>query len=119
MRGKSITVASVIGPHTVTSEPTWSWTSLMQVNWSAHIRLQLKSRNHDCKDFTRAVLSRSGQSPAARGEGVLQEFKLPFQAGQAFGVVLDNSRERRGVGLDLVGAGSDLFRRAGQTGLGS
>ena len=52
MRGKSITVASVIGPHTVTSEPTWSWTSLMQVNWSAHIRLQLKSRNHDCHDFT-------------------------------------------------------------------
>src|SRR6516165_5850966 len=50
-----MTVASVIGPQTVNSEPTCSWTSLMQVNCKAHIKLQLKRKNHE----------RSGMPPRA------------------------------------------------------
>jgi len=45
-------VARVIGPQTVKSDPTWSWTSLTHVNCNAHIRLQLKRKNQDRIHFT-------------------------------------------------------------------
>ena len=45
--GISMSIASVIGPQTVNIGPTWSCTSLMQVNCSAHIRLQQNRNNQE------------------------------------------------------------------------
>src|SRR5579884_266338 len=67
--GYNMMVASVIGPHTVNSEPTWSCTSFTQVNCRAHIRLQRKRNIHDriragsldCTIMEQARLRRTAQ----------------------------------------------------------
>src|SRR6516225_1461821 len=51
-----MTVESVIGPQTVNSDPTCPWTSLMQVNCKAHIKLQLKRKNHERSDMPRRAV---------------------------------------------------------------